>query len=426
MKIESIRTKVQPIVTKLSQSIILQSIMQGMMSMLPASMLGAFATLFKQIPITAYQNFITTTVISDLLTIVVNCTTNIVALIMVVGIANAFATALKVESKAVGFLAFVCFLILTPMNTTVNEWGISSTAIPTNYLGSQGIFSAIIVAMCVAWLYAFITKKGWRIKLPDSVPPFIQESFSAMVPGIIIGVIFVVIRALFNATSFGSIHAAIYAILQVPLQNIGGTIGALIIVILVTKTLWLFGIHGAMVTASIIAPVLMALDIANQSAAAAGQTIPNMIGYAFYNIYTIGGGTVALAICLLFTKSEKFKTLSKLCIVPAIFGISEPLMFGIPLVMNVSFAIPFVFSPIISIISAYLCTKIGLLPYLPGVNAPTGTPYILQGFIAGGWRVALFQAVMIVVLIFFWMPFVNRADKKELQLEKALETNKAE
>ena len=192
----------------------------------------------------------------------------------------------------------------------------------------------------------------------------------------------------------------------------------LIIIILVTKVLWLFGIHGAMVTLSVIAPTLMAMNMANQAAAAAGQEIPNIICYAFYNVYTLAGGIIGLAICMLTCKSEKFKALNKVCFLPAVFGISEPLMFGIPLVLNPQFAIPFVISPIITVVGGYLLTKVGFLPRLPGVGAPAGTPVIIQGLISGGWKVALYQAVCVVVLVLLWMPFVNMADNEALKQEQ--------
>ncbi len=422
MSIEKFQSKVQPVIGKISSSKFLQAIMAGMMGMLPATMIGSIATLLKNIQIASWQSFLTNTALGSLLTIAINCTTNIIALIMVVGIADATAKANEVKTKGAGFLALVCFLIITPFASVVNDYGMTSYQIPMTYLGSAGMFSAIIVGSVVGSLFSFIVKKGLVVKMPDSVPPFITDAFSAMIPGIIIGALFLVVRGIFDATSFGSLHACIYTLLQKPLTNLGGTVGSLLVVILVTKILWLFGIHGAMVTLSIMSPILMALDYANQAAVAAGEAIPNVIGNAFYGTSTIAGGMVALGICMLFAKSKKYKTLAKVCFIPSIFGISEPMMFGVPLVLNFSMAVPFIFSPVITMLLAYALTKVGILPVLPGVSAPTGTPVILQGFIAGGWRWAIFQAVMVVLLVAFWWPFFHKDDMKELALEEASES----
>lgn len=420
---ENIRTadRVQGFISKIQKNDFLQSMMSGMMGALPATIVGAFATLLNQINIPAYQSFLQSTGISTLLNAAVICTTNIIALIMCIGIASAYAAKKGVKNHiAVGFSALVSFMILTPLNSTTNDYGQIVTTIPMDWLGSKGMFSAIVIGTLVAAIYAFVVKKNWTIKMPDSVPPMISESFSAMIPGIIIGIIFLALRALFAATSFGSFHAMIYAILQIPLMGLSGNIVSLCVLTIVTGILWFFGIHGAMVTLSVIAPALMALDMANMSAVAAGQAAPNMLGYAFYSVCTMGGGYIGLQICMMFCKSERFKTLSKISLVPSIFGISEPLIFGTPLVMNTMLAIPFIFGQTITLICGYILGLVGFLPNLPGITPPTGTPFILKGLITGGWRYALFELVMLVVLTFIWMPFVKKADKAALAEEKEL------
>ncbi len=421
MEKQKVQVKVQKVINKISSNRYLQAIMSGMMMMMPATIIGSLATLLKTINIEAYQNFLVSTKLDSLLNVAVTCTTNIISLIVVFSIAMAVAESFQMKGISPAILALVSFFILTPMETTVNEYGMSNTNIPMTYLGSAGMFTAIIVAIVVARLYVLIVKKGITIKMPDSVPPFIQELFAALTPGALISILMIIIRALFNMTSYGSVHGAIYGILQTPLQNMSGTIVTLIIVILLTKLLWFFGIHGAMVTGAVMSPVWMALDMANMSAVAAGQPLPNMIGNAFYSTVTIGGGTIAFAICLMFAKSKRYKALGKVAIVPALFNISEPMMFGAPLVLNFNLAIPFIFSPIITTVIGYLFTISGIIPVLPGVSAPAGTPFVASGFIVGGWRYAIFQIVMILLLIPFWWIFFKVEDKKAYTLENASE-----
>lgn len=411
--------KMQEVIAKVQRSDFLQSMMQGMMSTLPATIIGSFATLLNSINIPAYQAFLQKTGISNLLNIAVLCTTNIIALIIAMGVAGAYAKKKGVkESNQVSFVGLVAFLILTPFNTTYDDWGQAVSMIPTQWLGSSGMFSAIIVGTVVGGLYAFIVKKNWTIKMPDSVPPVISNSFSAMIPGLIIGALFLVIRLLFGLTSYGNLHAFIYGVLQIPLSGLTANVFSLCIIMIITGILWFFGIHGAMVTLGIIAPVLMTLDFENMAAVAAGAAAPNTLGFAFYSISTMAGGYIGLQICMtLFCKSQRYKTLSKVSLIPAIFTISEPLIFGAPLVLNPDFAIPSIFGQVATFIVAFLLSKIGFLPNLPGVNPPTGTPFIVRGFIAGGWRYALFELAMMVLLTFIWLPFVRKADQKALEAE---------
>jgi len=417
---ESIIAGAQSVVTKMQSSMFLKSLMQGMMYALPATIVGSFATLLNSIGIPAYQSFIQSTGISSLLNTAVVCANNILALIVCMGVAGAYAGRKGLKSTwGVAFSALVAFLIITPIDTATTEWGQTVYSLPFEWLGSKGMFSAITVAALTTYVFDFVVnKRKWTIKLPDSVPDMISSSFSDMIPGIVNGIVFLAIRALFAATPFGTFHSFVYGTLQTPLTGLTGNIFSLVLICIITGVLWFFGIHGGMVTVSAIAPVLMALDMENMAAVAAGTAAPNALCYAFYSIATMAGGYIGLEICLLMCKSERYKTLSKVALIPAIFGISEPLIFGTPLVMNATFAIPFIFGQAITLVSGYVLNLVGLLPNLPGVNPPMGTPFIARGLIAGGIPYALFELAMIALLVAIWMPFVRKADKDALAEEQ--------
>lgn len=410
----NVQKKVQPVVNKISNNRYLKAMMGGMMVAMPATIIGAAATLIKSLPIKPYQSFITAHGIDKILQLPVTFTTNIIALIFLVCIAYSLAESFEVKGIGVSVIALVSFLLVTPIQAAKNAWGQDTAVLPMDWLGSAGIFSAMLIAFVTARLYVYIVNKGWTIKMPEAVPPFIKESFASLIPGVIIASIFLVISAIFANTPFKCVHALIYGLLQLPLQHIGGSFGALIIVAIVSQVLWLFGIHGSMVTLSVMMPIWMALDTAQLSAYSAGKPLPNILGMNFFMIYTFGGTALGLAILMLRAKSERFKTLGRLSIVPAIFGITEPIIFGTPLIMNPIFAIPFVFGNVISLILAYVATLSGIIPRLTGIGAPTGTPIVLQGLIAGDWRNAVFQLVLVVIWVGLWYPFFKMADNRAL------------
>lgn len=412
--------KVQPVVNKISNNRYLKAMMGGMMAAMPATIIGSLATLLKTLPIEPYQNFIVSHGIDKYLQLPVTLTTNILALLFVFCITYSLVESFDVKGVGPSVVAVVSFLILTPLQTTKNAYGMDESVIPMNWLGSTGIFTALIVAFVVGRLYVYIVQKGWTIKMPEAVPPFIKDSFASLIPGTMITAIFVVISAVFASTPFGSVHAFIYGMLQLPLQHLGGSFGALVFVAILSQVLWVLGIHGSMVVLSVMMPIWGAMDAAQLSAYSAGQPLPNIFGMMFFNIYTFGGTVLGLAILMLRARSQRFKTLGKLSIVPAVFGITEPIIFGTPLVLNPIFAIPFVLGNVVSLVLAYLATLTGILQPPTGIGAPSGTPIVLQGLIAGNWRNALFQLALVILWIAIWYPFFKIADNKAIEEEGEL------
>ncbi len=131
--------------------------------------------------------------------------------------------------------------------------------------------------------------------------------------------------------------------------------------------------------------------------------------------------TIALVIMMVFlAKSERFKTLGKLALPANIFYINEPVIFGLPIVLNTTLIIPFVLAPLITQMLAYGLTVIGILPVLIGYQIPWSMPPIISGFIQGGWQVALFQVFSIVLTFAIYYPFFKIVDKQACLEESAV------
>lgn len=205
--------------------------------------------------------------------------------------------------------------------------------------------------------------------MPEGVPPMVTKVFESILPTILIGLVFILISSLFEMTSFGNMHEFVYTIIQKPLQGIGGSIGAVILISLIQQILWFFGIHGTNVVMPIVTALWMAMDVENLNAVAAGQTPPNITGLAFFNIITWGGMALGLVLLMLRAKSKQFREVGKVSIVPALFGITEPVIFGTPLVLNFRLAVPFITNNSIALLLAYLLTKSGLVAHFSGVQA---------------------------------------------------------
>ncbi len=169
-------------------------------------------------------------------------------------------------------------------------------------------------------------------------------------------------------------------------------------------------------------PIWRSLSAENAAALELGQAATNIVNYQFIaNFVKIGGtaATLGLAIVILLTaKSSQYKALGKLSIVPALFNINEPIVFGLPIVLNPIMAIPFIVANIAVAIVTYAATFFGLVPVSIGVEVPWTTPPIISGFLLCGWQGAVLQIVLILVSMAIYYPFFKMQDKQEYDNEE--------
>lgn len=164
------------------------------------------------------------------------------------------------------------------------------------------------------------------------------------------------------------------------------------------------------------------MDAAQLAAYSAGEALPNITGRAFVSTYTMTASAIGFTLLMLFAaKSKQYKTLGKLTTIPALFGISEPLVFGTPLVFNFKFVIPFVFMNAINLTIAYFLTVIGIVPRVAGISGMSGIPVIITGLVEGSWKIAVLQVALVGLSTLVWYPFFRKADKEAYELEQSSE-----
>lgn len=409
--------KVSPMFQKLGGNKYLQTISASMMATLAPIIIGSIAVLLMVFPIPAVKNAIAAAGLFGILAAVNSLTIGAmslyVAFLMAKNLVNKFCP--KEDGAQAGVLSLMSFLILTPLGQTADE----VTVIPTTWLGAQGVFSAMIVGLAVGRIFILFRQKNITIKMPDSVPPMVTKVFDSLFPGLTVGLLVIVTAKIFEATSFGSMHQFIYTVIQEPLKGIGGSIGAIIICSLIQQLLWFFGIHGTNVILPIVHPLWIAMDAENLTAFAAGQPLPNIGGYAFFNIITWGGTALGLVLLMLISKSRQYKQLGRVAIVPALFGITEPVIFGTPLVLNFSMAVPFITNNTICLIIAYVLTRVGLVSRCAGTSVIFGMPLGFHALVGGSISIVLLQVFLqLVVSPILWFPWFKQAEKLALAQER--------
>lgn len=416
-KLELLFEKMTPIINKISINKFLQGLSGGMMATLPITVVGSFALLLAVVPMGPITTFITDSGLKEVFLAVNTFTMGLLGVYMAILIAKNLTQQYLPNDDGItaAVISFLGFMIVTPLGTTKDQ----VSAIPTTWLGSQGAFSAIVVATLTVVIYKYCKEHNLTIKMPDGVPPMTANVFAGIIPFVLVSVLFIAIRYIFSLTSVGCLHQAVYTLLQIPMQQLGGNIGTVLLVAFLAQVLWFFGIHGQNVLSPFYSPVWLAMDAANLAAFSAGKVGPNIVGNAFFNIFYFGGYQIALCILMFQSKSRQHKEFAKLGIGPSLFGIGEPLNFGMPLILNFKFIFPFLTNGVIGLAIAYIAIATGLVPHLNGTAYVFGLPFGVAAFLQGGWKVlALAVVTNIIVPYFLWMPWVKMADKEALKQEQ--------
>ncbi|GER70351.1 PTS cellobiose transporter subunit IIC [Weizmannia acidilactici] len=435
--------KLLPAVMKFVNTRPLQAIKDGMLYPIPFIVIGAIFLILGNFPWAPVANFMTHTGLAAVCNQAYNGSMAIMAVFAVFGIAYSWVRNEGYEGVPAGLLAIVVDIILQPdtiktvtsvvdSTKTSTSWMVSNV-IDKQWLGGKGMIVAIIVGLLVGWAYSWFMKKGITIKLPEQVPSNVAASFTALVPGAVIVTAAAIVYAIFNL-GFGTTFVEwIYKVIQTPLQHAtDGPVGV-IIVSFIPVFLWFFGIHGATIVGGIMTALLLANSADNNALYRAGELSldhgAHIVTQSFMDQYitvTGSGITIGLVIFMLVrAKSVQMKTIGKLEIVPALFNINEPVLFGLPIVLNPLLAIPFILTPVLSGFLTYFAILFKIIPPFNGVYVPWTTPPIISGLMVGGWQGALWQLLMLAMTVVVYWPFAKKYDQILSAQEQASSTDNA-
>lgn len=413
-------SKLTPVAAKIGGNKHLRAISAGFISIMAVSIVGSLFTLLTNLPFPAWTSWLASSGLGPILALPSQATIDLLALYAVFFIAYHFAKESNVDGAGAGLSALVSFLLVTGRTVyyaAAAEGAPAVAAYATGFLGARGLFTSIIVGLVGGILYVAIVKKGWVITLPDNVPPNVANSFNSLIPATFVVALFLVVAGLMTLTTYGNLHNMIFTVIQSNLMRfMGNNLFSWLFFNLMTSVLWFFGLHGGNIVGSITNPVYTPLSLENLAAFNAGQPLPYIFtGMSFSKTFTSGGvgSMFGLAIVMvLFAKSQQYKILGKLALPTTLFFINEPLLFGIPVVLNPLFFIPLMFTTSILGTLTYFMMSINVIPAAAGLQIPWTTPAVIHGFLQGGWRLAAWEALMVVAAAGMWYPFFAIADKK--------------
>ena len=323
----------------------------------------------------------------------------------------------QLESGLIGLLSY---LAVCPNTISTVVEGLKDPVVVNGLgagvIGAQGLFVSMIMSMVAVKFFGLLTNiDAIKIKMSDSVPTGIARSFNILIPIFIIITAFSVGGCLFNTFTGNYLNVWIYNIIQLPLQALANTTGGILVLALVNQLFWFLGIHGGMVIEGVRGPLSAAGLAENISAVQAGGVATNILTRGFWTSFVVvGGGGITLSLLIaifIFSKREDHKSIAKFSLIPGICGINEPVVFGLPLVLNPIFAIPFILNSVIAAFIAVVATNIGFLTC--GVlDCPPGLPVFVTGFISYGIHGIIVQAIILIVTFIIWVPFVLMSNKQ--------------
>jgi len=424
---------------KMQSNKVLSAVRNSFIDFMPVTITGSFAVLFrwiisqsgdvngaKYLSLANVPGFGWLTALQPLWDTVNYGCINFIAVGMVVLISWHYCESLgRKNDKTAPMVALAVFITLMKTTASTDSGETVSNVVSSSYTASGGIFTSIIVGILATLMYVKIVESGKvNLKLPDSVPPNVAASFSVLFPSMIVIFIWGLVGWFFNAV-VGTNFFDIISMCMQPLQAVVGSLPGMLFLCFLAMLFWWFGIHGANMISTITTPILTVNSQENLAVffeEGTTKNLPHIFCSEFWSTFfamTGSGITGGLIIAvLLFSKRDDYRAICKLAIPCGIFDINEPIIFGIPMVMNPIMAAPFFLAPLASVTVGYVLTAIGFCPRLC-IGAPWTTPPGILGFLASGGNImgGVAQLICLAVATLIYTPFVIAANHQASEEE---------
>ena len=417
--IDNLAEKLTPLAGKLGSNRYLAVLRDAFMLSFPLTMFGSIVVVLNNLPF--WSDDLKGT-LGGLFGNGQNATMSIMTIFVTFGIGYYLTRSYDEDGVFGGAVSLASYLILTPFNFTTAEGAEVSGALSLDRLGAKGMFIGMLAAFIAAEIYVRITKKGIVIKMPEGVPDAVARSFASLIPAISTLTVFLLLNALVSGVFTTNLHDVIYTVIQKPLVGLGSGLPATLLSLFFVQILWFFGLHGQIIVNSVMDPIWNTLALENLDAFKAGEALPHIITKPFMETFTVGlggsGMTLMVVILMAFVmKGRQMKDIGRLAIGPGLFNVNEPVIFGLPIVLNASILIPWVLTPLIVTTINYFSMASGLVPAPTGVTVPWTVPLFFSGMMATNSLMGgLLQLIDVAIVGVMWYPFLKVVDKANLAL----------
>lgn len=420
-----------PLADKINRNKVMTAIKEGMMSSLPVTLIASVALILSNFPFLSDFAPSVDAILKKIFSPISPITLGLLAIYVIIGTARSYSKQKNIDPLYGIMCALASFLLVTPFTAVTDvivngetiKGALVNGLIPTNVLGASGVFPALLITFISISVLAYLHHKDFTIKMPDSVPENVAKPFLSIIPfgGAIL--VALAIRLIFEMTPFGTLQNCVDTIITKPFLSFGNNIWVFLFILIVAQVLWFFGIHGTnLVLNTVWQPIAMVAMAANLEAFNAGEPLPYVLTAAFTCFTGQAKLSEIVALCVV-GKSKQSKAIGKLSLVPALFNIHEPFVFGLPVIMNTTLMLPWIFVEALQAGLAYLLVI--LTGAIPIFQAPWTCPPIIQQLIATNfnpWSVVITIATFVLGFV-IWVPFMKLLDKQYLAAEKEKEAS---
>jgi cellobiose PTS system EIIC component len=390
-----------PALTALSENVYLSAIRAGMVAVVPLTIIGGLFMIVAYLPVNGWDARVAPYL--PLLQVPVTATFGLLAVVACFSIACELGKQLKQDAIVSASMATVIFLMI--------QIKLEDQTLGMEGLGSKGLFTAILVAVVTVHVQKFFTDKNIVIKMPAGVPPIVYQSFLSLVPLFFLVVAFWLIRFVLGM----DINLLVQTAFR-PLMFALNTLPGILVYAFLVTMLWSVGINGDNAVDAIVAPIFLQYLAENVTAMTEGRALPYVTAYGFFTTFVNVGGTgatIALALLLVRSREPGFRKISRVSLPTQIFQINEPIFFGLPIVLNPVFMIPYVLNALILTTCSYLLMHWSVI-HRPFVNVPWTTPPIIGHYLVtgGDWKAAVWGVVSIVIAMLVYFPFAKAAERQ--------------
>lgn len=387
--------------TAFSDNAYMSAIRAGMVSVVPLTIIGGLFMVVSYLPVPGWDSIVAPWL--PLLQVPVTATFGLLGLVACVSIAHDLGTRFGLEPLVSATMAATIFLLLQiePADLTFRTPG----------LGSQGLFTAIVVALIVVRVQKLFTDRGLVIRMPETVPSVVFQSFLSLVPLLCLVLAFWLLRFVAGVDVDIVVRQAF-----APLVFALNTLPGILVYAALVSLLWSVGIHGDNALDAIVAPIFLQYLAANVAAMNAGQPLPYVTANGFFTTFVNVGGTgatLALALVLCRSKDPAYRQVGRVSLPTQVFQINEPIFFGLPIVLNPVFMVPYVLCALALTTGSYLLMAWGLVQR-PFINVPWTTPPIIGHYLVtgGDWRAAAWGVMSLVIAVGIYLPFARAAERR--------------
>ncbi|NLC97177.1 MAG: PTS sugar transporter subunit IIC [Erysipelotrichaceae bacterium] len=416
---EAMEKYVVPIGMKISDQRHMAAIREGMTVMIPITIVGGFAVLLAVPPVPAgitegtniFYSFLLAwknwaAINSTVLMLPYYLTIGIISVYVVCGVSYSLAKSYKMDGINNMLAALLIFLSVS------DAVDFTTLSISISKLGATYMFGAMVIALAVVEINRFFIEKNITIKFPDSVPPNVTGPFNVLFPLIFNVIAFILLNVLIINMTGSGITYLVFTIFQ-PLMKATGSLPSILIINFIMTTFWFFGIHGTNMVAVVTTPITTAALAANLEAYTAGEPMQYIFAGSVNSVF--GNWLTYLAMIFVifaFARSSRLKNIAKVAIVPSVFNINEPTIFGMPTVLNVYTYIPLLICSVINFSSYYILANAGILGKF-FMTLPFTTPGPIAAFLSTmDWKTIVLWAILFVVDFIILTPFIRTYDKQ--------------